>query len=115
VAGAGRAAPVADRMIGGMFLSPWVLAVLLALIVIATIPTRRLFMAGAGRGLLTAYLVALVALGLLATSGRGPDRLLVPCLVVGFAAPLVAPRALVRRLLRRTHRDRRGGPPRDVV
>lgn len=101
-------------MIGDMLLTPWLVAVPLALIAIATIPTRRLFLAGAGRGLLTTYLVALIALGLLAASGRGPDRLLVPCLVAAFAAPLVAPPALIRRVLRRNGRDKGGGPPRDV-
>lgn len=97
-------------MIVDMFLSPWLLAVLLALIAIATIPTRRLFLAGAGRGLLTTYLVALVAVGLLAAAGLGPDRFLVPCLVVAFAVPLVAPAALLRRVLRRGGRDGRDGP-----
>ncbi len=101
-------------MIGDMLPAPWLLAVLLALIAIATIPTRRLFLAGAGRGLLTTYLVALVAMGLLAASGRGPDRLIVPCLMAAFAAPLIAPSALIRRVLRRNDRDRTGGPPRDV-
>jgi hypothetical protein len=101
-------------MIGGMLPAPWLLAVPLALIVIATIPTRRLFVAGAGRGLLTTYLVTLVAMGLVVASGRGPDRILIPCLLAAFAAPLVAPPALVRRLLRRSGRDHAGRPPRDV-
>ncbi len=101
-------------MIVDMFLSPWPVAVLLALIAVATIPTRRLFLAGAGRGLLTAYLVALVATGLLAAAGLGPDRFLVPCLVVAFGVPLVAPAALLRRVLRRGGRGGPGGTPRDL-
>ncbi len=97
-------------MIVDMFLSPWLLAVLLALIAIASLPTRRLFQAGAGHGLLTTYLVALVATGLLVASGLGPARLLVPCLGVAFAAPLIAPPALLRRVLHRSGRDGPGGP-----
>jgi len=101
-------------MIGGMLLTPWLLAVMLALIAAAAIPTRRLFLAGVGRGLLTTYLFALVATGFLAASGHGPDRLLIPCFVAAFAAPLVASPGLIRRVLRRNGRGQRGGPPRDV-
>jgi hydrogenase/urease accessory protein HupE len=100
-------------MIGPMLLTPWLLAVTLALIAVTAIPTRRLFRAGVGRGVLTTYLLALVAIGLLAASGRGPDRLLVPCFVVAFAAPLVASPDLIRRILRRAGRRRGLAPPRD--
>jgi hypothetical protein len=101
-------------MIGRMLLTPWLLAVTLALVAVAAIPTRRLFLAGVGRGKLTTYLLALVALGLLSASGRGPDRLLVPCFVAAFAAPLVASPALIRRVLRRGRRADGDGPPRDA-
>ena len=84
-----------------MLLSPWLLAVTLALVAIAAVPTRRLFMADVGRGTLTTYLVALVALGFLAASGRAPERLVVPVFVVAFVAPLLVSPALVRRALRR--------------
>jgi hypothetical protein len=99
-----------------MLLTPWLLAVTLALFAVAAIPTRRLFLAGVGRGTLTTYLLVLVALGFLAASGRGPDRILVPCFVVAFAAPLVASPALIRRILRRgghAGRDGSTGSPRD--
>lgn len=96
-----------------MLLTPWLLAVTLALIAVTAIPTRRLFRAGVGRGVLTTYLLALVAIGLLAASGRGPDRLLVPCFVAAFAAPLVASPDLIRRILRRAGRRRGVAPPRD--
>ncbi len=97
-----------------MLLTPWPLAVTLALVAIAAIPTRRLFVAGVGSGFLAGYLLALVALGFLAISGLGPDRLVVPAFVVAFAAPLVASPALVRRAIRRVGRRERGGPPRDA-
>lgn len=97
-----------------MLLTPWPLAVTLALVAIAAIPTRRLFVAGVGSGLLAGYLLVLVALGFLAMSGLGPDRLVVPCFVVAFAAPLVASPALVRRAIRRVRGQEKGGPPRDA-
>ena len=97
-----------------MLLTPWPLAVTLALVAIAAIPTRRLFVAGVGSGLLAGYLLILVALGFLAISGLGPDRLVVLCFVVAFAAPLVASPALVRRAVRRASRQEKGGPPRDA-
>ena len=50
----------------------------------------------------------------LAVSGLGPDRLVVPCFVVAFAAPLVVSPALVRRAIRRVSRQEKGGPPRDA-
>jgi hypothetical protein len=56
----------------------------------------------------------LVALGFLAISRLGPDRLVVPCFVVAFAAPLVASPALVRRAIRRVRGQEKGGPPRDA-
>ena len=96
-----------------MLLTPWFLAVTLALVAIAAIPTRRLFLAGVERGVLTGYLLALIALGFLAVSGLGPDRLVVPCFVVTFAAPLVTSPALVRRALRRLSRREKGAPPPD--
>ena len=97
-----------------MLLTPWALVVTLALVAIAAIPTRRLFVAGVGSGLLAGYLLALVGLGLLVISGLGPDRIIVPCFVVAVAAPLVARPALVRRAVRRLSRRERGGPPRDA-
>ena len=97
-----------------VFLTPWPLAVTLALVAIAAIPTRRLYVAGAGSGLLTGYLLTIIALGFLVISGLGPDRLVLPCFVIAFAAPLVAPPALVRRAVRRLSRRERGGPPRDA-
>jgi hypothetical protein len=101
-------------MIGRMLLTPWLLAATLALVAVVAIPTRRLFLAGVGRGMLTTYLLALVALGLLAASGRGPDRLLVPCFVAAYVAPLSARPAVIRRVLRRGDRADRDGPPRDA-
>jgi len=101
-------------MIGRMLLTPWFLAVTFALVAVAAIPTRRLFVAGVGRGMLATYLLALVAIGLVAASGRGPDRLLVPCFVAGFAAPLLASPALIRRVMRRGVRHDGDGPPRDA-
>ena len=97
-----------------MLLTPWFLAVTLALVAIAAIPTRRLFLAGVGRGVLTVYLLALIALGFLALSGLGPDRLVVPCFVVTFVAPLVTSHALVRRALGRRSRPEKGAPPSDA-
>ena len=73
-------------MIGGMLLTPWVVAALLA-------PG---------------------ALVLRAAAVRGPDRILVPRFVAGFAATLVASPALMRRVVRRLVRDDRDGPPRDA-
>ena len=101
-------------MIGSMLLTPWLLAVSLALIAVAAIPTRRLFLAGAGRRILATYLLALVALGFLAASGRGPDRVLVPCFVAAFAAPLVVSPAMIRRVLRRGDHAEGDGPSRDA-
>ena len=59
--------------------------------------------------MLTTYLVALVALGFLAASGRAPERLVVPVLVVAFVAPLLLSPALVRRALRGDRQVRNGG------
>ena len=97
-----------------MLLSPWILAVTLALIAVAAIPTRRLFMAGVGRGTLTTYLVALVALGFLAASGRAPERLVVPFFVVAFVTPLLMSPALVRRALQRADRPGKEARPSDA-
>ena len=94
-----------------MLLSPWLLAVTLALVAVAAIPTRRLFVAGAGRGVLTAYLAALVALGLLAVFGLAPERLVVPSFAVAFVAPLLVPPLLVRRALLRFGRSGKDARP----
>lgn len=101
-------------MIRRMLLTPWFLAVTLALFAVAAIPTRRLSLAGFGRGTLTTYLLVLVALGFLAASGRGPGQLIVPCFVVVFTAPLVASPAVIRRILHRGGRTDRARPPRDA-
>lgn len=88
---------------------------MLALVAVAAIPTRRLFLAGFGRGVLTTYFLVLVGLGFLAVSGRGPDRVVVPCLVVAFVAPLVASPTLLRRVLRRAApTSDTDDPPRDA-
>ena len=97
-----------------MLLSPWLLAVTLALVAIAAIPTRRLFVAGIGRGVLTTYLVGLVALGFLAVSGRAPERLVVPLFIVSFVAPFLVSPALVRRASRRPGRPGEEGRPPDA-
>lgn len=97
-----------------MLLSPWLLAITLALVAIAAVPTRRLFVAGVGRGVLTTYLVALVALGFLAASGRAPERLVVPFFIVAFAVPFVVSPVLARRALRRVERSRKEARPPDA-
>ena len=85
---------------------------MLVLVAVAAIPTRRLFVAGVGRSVLTAYLVVLVALGLVAVSGRVPERLVVPSFVVAFVAPLLVSPTRVRRAVRRLGRSgREAGPP----
>ena len=107
---------VAGRMIGRMFLTPWLLAVTLALVAVAAIPTPTTLPGGGSGAGCSRCISSQLVRALLAASGRGPDRLLVPCFVAAFAAPLVASPALVRRVLRRGGRaakmGRRGTPGR---
>ncbi len=80
---------------------PWLIALVLVMIGIAAIPTRRLAATGLTSGWLLSYLAFLVIFGLLVATGRGPERVLVPVLVVAFVAPFIAAPEVLGRLLRR--------------
>jgi len=79
---------------------------IIAIALLAMIPTRRLFLAGWSTGALTAYFLIVVALGLFVAELRGPARYLIPILVVVYIAPFVTARDGIRRL-----RDRMSGVP----
>ncbi len=85
--------------------SPVLLVVVLAMVALAAIPTRRLADAGLPAGLLLTYLLVVVFLGV-ATYLGAPARFAIPILAVIYVAPLVIPPDLLGRLLRR-----RPGPP----
>jgi len=74
---------------------------------LAMIPTRRLFLAGWKPAWLTTYFLSLIGLGLAAALVRGPARYLVPILVIAYVAPFITARDGIARL-----RERLGGGPR---
>lgn len=78
-------------------LSPTLLALLLAVFLLAMLPTRRLYLAGWSGGALASYLVVLMAFGLLLADLRGPTRYLVPVAVVLYVAPFTPVPAAIRR------------------
>lgn len=78
-------------------LSPTLLALLLAVFLLAMLPTRRLYLAGWGGSSLASYLVVLMALGLLVADLRGPTRYLVPVAAVLYVAPFTPLPAAIRR------------------
>ncbi len=88
---------------------PALLLLVLVLILGASIPTRRLSLAGVGPGWLVAYLALVVVLGLLVASGSGPAKLIVPVLVIAVAIPFAASPETVGRVLRRVPPG--DGPP----
>ena len=79
---------------------------IVAIALLAMIPTRRLFLAGWSTSALTAYFLIVVALGLFVAELRGPARYLIPILVVIYVAPFVTARDGIARL-----RDRMSGTP----
>ena len=97
--------------------APWLIGLVLVCFALAAVPTRRLSDAGIRPGWLTAYLLALVAMGVVVVLARGPGRFLVPFLVVLYVAPLVVAPETMARWLRRGRRPPRNvgsGPGRDV-
>jgi hypothetical protein len=82
------------------------LLLLVLVVVLALIPTRRLYLGGWRNPGLTVYFLSLIALGLLVAELRGPARYLVPILVIVYVAPFVTARDGIARL-----RNRFGGPP----
>ncbi len=88
---------------------PWILALGLACVALAAIPTRRLADAGIRPSWLATYLGTLVVLGISVVAFRSVGRFLVPILVVLYVAPLVVAPERIARFL---HRGRR--PPRPV-
>jgi hypothetical protein len=79
--------------------------------VLALIPTRRLYLAGLSGGVLTAYFLFMLALGLLVAELRGPARFLIPILVVAYIAPFITARDGMARLRGRMSGGRPGPPP----
>lgn len=69
--------------------SPVLIALTFGLIAIATVPTRRLHVAGWGPRQLLVYLTTLVLMGFAVALGIGPLKVTVPILVVLVAAPYV--------------------------
>ena len=84
-----------------MLFEPWILGLVMGLVALAAIPTRRLFAAGVQAGWLASYLFVLVVLGFLVVRGLGPEKFLVPVLVVAVVAPFLLTRGTLGRLLRR--------------
>jgi hypothetical protein len=82
-----------------------------ALGAIVLIPTRRLFLAGLPGGVLTAYYLFMIALGLLVAELRGPARFLIPILVLAYIAPFITARNGMARLRDRRSAGRAGSPP----
>ena len=89
--------------------APWLIGLVLICVILAAIPTRRLSDAGIRPPWLTAYMLALVALGVAVVVARGPGRFLVPFLVVLYIAPLIVAPETTARWLRRGRR-----PPKHV-
>ena len=109
----------------GMLPTPLIAAVMIVAI-LALIPTRRLYLAGWGTGVLLGYFLGLVILAAIVVEVRGL-RLLVPLLIVAYLVPFMTPgRGIARLFGLRPQRDpeppaepRRVGPeviepPRDV-
>jgi len=97
--------------------APWLIGLVLLCFAVAAIPTRRLFRAGIRPAWLAAYLVVVVALGVVVVVARGPGRFIVPILVVLYVAPLVVAPETTARWLRRGRRPPKqvgSGPGRDV-
>jgi hypothetical protein len=97
--------------------APWLLALVLACILLAAIPTRRLAGAGIRPGWLVVYMATLVVLGVAAVAVRSTARFVVPFLVVLYVAPLVVAPDTAARWLRRGRRPPKqvgSGPGRDV-
>ncbi len=69
--------------------SPVLIALALGLVAVATVPTRRLYVAGWGSRPLLAYLATLVLVGFAVVLGIGPLKVTVPILVALVAAPYV--------------------------
>ncbi len=82
----GRCAP---RPYHRPVLSPALLALAFGLIAVATVPTRRLHVAGWGPRPLLVYLASLVTIGFAVVLGIGPLKVTVPILVGLAAAPYV--------------------------
>lgn len=70
-------------------LSPVLLALAFGLVAVATVPTRRLHVAGWGPRPLLAYLATLVLMESAVVLGIGPLKVTVPILVALVAAPYV--------------------------
>lgn len=81
------------------------LVLVVAIALLALAPTRRLLLAGWSPSVLAAYYLGLVGLALVVAEVRGPARLLVPLLVIAYAAPFVTLRDGLARL-----RSRGAGP-----
>ena len=97
--------------------APWLIALVLACVALAAIPTRRLADAGIRPAWLATYLAIVAAMGVAVVAFRAPGRFLVPFLVVLYIAPLVAAPETTARVLRRARRPPRpvgSGPGRDV-
>lgn len=82
-----------------------------ALALVALIPTRRLHHAGWRPGSLAVYWIGLTLLGLLVAELRGPARFLLPVYLVAFGAPFVTFRSGIDRLLGREPAARVTRPP----
>lgn len=94
---AGRTAGYQAGRIIVRMLSPALLAIALVLFVLLLAPTGRLQRAGWSPRALGAYLIGMLALGLLVAELPGPTRFLVPIIVLGYLAPFVAIRAGIDR------------------
>lgn len=93
---------------------PAFLALLLALALLALIPTRRLFVRGARTATLSAYYLLVLLTTLAVTLAPARGRLLVPIVLLLYVAPFVTFRNGLDRLLGRRRAEVRP-PPRNVT
>ncbi len=90
-----------------------VVAIVVAVFLLALLPTRRLFLAGWSSRSLATYLLLLIFLGLTLVALRFEGRFLLPIVVVVYLAPFVTAPIIER--LRRNQGPGGRLPPRDVT
>jgi hypothetical protein len=77
---------------------PALIGAIMIVALLALVPTRRLYLAGWGTGLLAAYFLSLILLAAIVVEVRGPARWLLPVLIVAYLLPFMTPRRGLARL-----------------
>jgi hypothetical protein len=96
-----------------MIAPPWLLALGLVLGLLVLVPAGRLRAAGLSRGSASFYAAVLWSLAMLVAIRPGATRIMVPLLLVAYAAPLLVSPEVIGRVLRRGGGERR--PMKDVT